>query len=108
MNAESHPNSDLILNALATGKSRDEIKLILLDAGVEERYAVNLIKEVTKLYRSKKLSQGLVLISIGAVCCFVSCVSSLIFFSQGAFAWTLYGFTTVGIAIMFVGFAKVF
>ncbi len=105
---EQLSNSDLILDSLKAGKTKDEIKGELLERGVEERYAGDLIKEVTKLYRSKRLSQGIMLITAGASFCFISCVSSLVFFSQGAFTWTLYGCTTVGIGIAFVGFTKVF
>jgi hypothetical protein len=108
MQFDTGTNSEMVLSALGEGKTRDEIKSTLMAAGVEERFAADLIKEVSKLYRSKRAAKGLTLIAIGALICFLSCVSSLFFFTQGSFAWTLYGLTSVGVLIVFAGLIKVF
>ncbi|MBL7718263.1 MAG: hypothetical protein JNL72_05450 [Flavipsychrobacter sp.] len=101
--------TQLILEQLKNGISKDHIAATLKDQGHEDYFVKELIRETVKLRDAQARSQGLTLIVIGAVLCFFSCVITL-FSSAGSqsFSFVLYGLTTAGILLIFAGFTKVF
>jgi hypothetical protein len=98
-----------IVKLLEEGKKRDEIISVLLAEGHDEPFAHEIVGEAVKIRSAKDRAKALTLILTGGLICVVSCVITLISsFSHSAFPIVLYGMTTVGIVIVFVGFSKVF
>ena len=109
MAGAERPLTDYVLALLEEGKGREEIETLLQQKGHDERFVKELVKEVIKLRQSKRISQGLGYILLGAVVCFGSFLITITgSFSQGAFPWVLYGLTSVGILIAFAGLMRIF
>ena len=54
-------------------------------------------------------SQAMSLVLAGGILCLLSCIVTMTSsFSNSSFPLVLYGLTTVGIAVIFIGFAKIF
>ena len=100
---------EYILSLLDAGQGREQVELKLLDEGYDEKFAKEMVKEIMKLRQSKRMVQGLVLILGGALICLLSCVITMTMsLSATSFAWVLYGLTSVGILLVFIGFMKIF
>lgn len=101
--------TDYILNELKKGLQKDKIHAGLLEKGYEDRFATELLQETAKLHYNTLRAQGLKLILIGAFICFISCLltltSSITHINSQL---VLYGFTSLGIIIIFVGLMKIF
>lgn len=109
MGAEQESLNQYVYSMLDNGQGRESIENDLLAKGHDERFVKDLVKEVQKLRHSKRMSQGLALILVGAVICFASFLITITSsFSQGSFPYVLYGLTSVGIIVVFAGFSKVF
>lgn len=94
---------------LDNGLNDQQIEHELLSAGTEARHIPDMLKEIKQLRNARKTSAGLMYILIGAVICLLSCILTMTSsYSQGNFAIVLYGFTTVGILIVFFGLMKIF
>jgi hypothetical protein len=107
--SEHGPLTEKILHLLDEGQGREQITNDLLDDGYDEEIVHELVKETIKLRHSKRMSQGLTLILIGAVICFSSFLLTITSsFSSGSFPIVLYGLTSAGILVVFAGFTKVF
>ena len=98
-----------VISMLAEGKDRAHIETQLLEKGHDEKFVKELVKEAQKLHYAIRRSQGLTLILVGAVICFVSFLLTITSsFTHSSFPWVLYGLTSVGILVVFAGFMKVF
>ena len=94
---------------LDKGYNNEQIKTELQKRGFEERHLPEMLKEITRLRNARKTSAGLMLILIGGVVCLLSCVLTMTSnYSHSNFAIVLYGFTTIGILIVFGGLMKIF
>ncbi len=101
--------SEYVYSLLEDGHGKEEIEKLLLEKGNDPKFVKELISEVAKLRQSKRMSQGLGLILLGAVICLTSCVITLTqSLSHDTFMWVLYGLTSVGILVVFAGFMRVF
>lgn len=109
MAAETESLSQYVTSLLNDGQGREQIETNLLEKGHEERFVKDLVREAQKLYASKRRSQGLTLILSGAVICFLSFLLTITSsFSAGSFPMVLYGLTSAGIIVVFIGFMKIF
>lgn len=109
MIAEHGILTDYVLSLLDNGQRREDIETDLREKGHEDQFVKTFVAEVIKLRYAKLRTQGLVLILIGAVICFVSFLLTITSsFSHTSFPWVLYGLTSVGIIFVFAGFMKVF
>jgi len=91
------------------GLRDDEIQKILFEQYQDDYHVINLMKEVKSLRNSRKTSTGLILILIGAAMLLTSCVLTLTgSYTQGTFNMVLFGLTTMGICIVFIGLARIF
>jgi len=107
--ATTEKHSDYVFALLEEGRGREEIEALMLQKGHDERFVKELVKETIKLRQSKRISQGLGYILVGALVCFTSFLLTITgTFSQGSFPWVLYGLTSVGILIVFAGFMRIF
>ena len=98
-----------ILIRLSEGHSRQQVESDLIELGHEERFIKELVHEAVKLRNSKKRVLGLSLILAGAIVCLLSCILAItLHMSQGNFSLVLYGFTSIGIILVFAGFTQVF
>lgn len=94
---------------LDNGLNDQQIEAELLTSGTEARHIPGMLKEIKKLRNARKTSTGLIYIMIGAIICLLSCILTMTSsYSHGNFALVLYGFTTVGIIIVFLGLMKIF
>lgn len=102
--------SQQIIQLLKENQKREQIEALLLHDGHEEYFVKEIVRESIKLYSAKQRSQGLMLILAGAAICLFSCIITMVgsSFSDGSFAFVLYGLTTLGIIIVFAGLMKVF
>ncbi len=106
---EHGPLTEKILHMLDEEYGRERITTELLEQGYDEEIVKELVKESIKLRHSKRMSQGLTLILIGAVICFASFLLTITSsFSHSSFPIVLYGMTSAGILVVFAGFTKVF
>ena len=98
-----------VLDLLEQGQNREQIEALLLGKGHDVKFVNELVRETIKFRQTKRMAQGLALIAGGAVICLVSCVLTITLnLSHESFAWVLYGLTSVGIAVIFAGFMRVF
>lgn len=94
---------------LDKGLGTEQIMLELQKRGFEERHIPEMMAQIKKLQNARKTSNGLIYILIGAVVCLLSCVLTMTSsYSNSNFGLMLYGFTTLGILIVFVGLFKIF
>ena len=101
--------SKQILELLSKGQKREQIVSELLAMGHDERFVKEIVTETIKIRNAKIQSQALTLILIGGVLCLLSCIVTMTSqFSNSNFPLVLYGLTTVGIVIVFLGFSKIF
>lgn len=98
-----------VLDMLAHGQGREEIEQALLQQGHDEGFVKNIVKETIKLRQEKLRAQGLTLILSGAVICFLSFLLTITSsFSHSSFPLVLYGLTSAGILVVFLGFMRIF
>lgn len=95
-----------IIEWVNQGLSDEQIKNELITAGTDERYIIDLLTEVKKIRHSKRVANALIYIIVGALFCLASCIITLL--SDSSTPLILYGFTTIGIVIIFIGLYKVF
>jgi len=101
--------SENLTQLIKNGLSDEEIQKTLSSKYEDEYHVINLMKEVKKLRSAQKTSSGLVFVFIGAVLLLLSCVLTLTgTYSQGSFGMVLFGFTTIGVSIVFWGLVKIF
>ena len=109
MATELEPLSNYVLSLLDNGQGREAIETELLEKGHDEKFVKEMVREMIKLRNAKRSAQGLTYILGGAVICFSSFLLTITgSFSGGSFPYVLYGLTSVGIVIAFVGFMKIF
>ncbi len=86
-----------------------QIEAELLATGADERHVATMLAEIKKLRNARKTANGLIYILIGAVTCLLSCILTMTSsYSNSSFSLILYGITTIGIIIVFVGLMKIF
>ncbi|MCB9046149.1 MAG: hypothetical protein H6550_08405 [Chitinophagales bacterium] len=91
---------------LEKGLSNQQIKTELLSIGVDERDIADMLKEISKMRQARNTANGLYFILAGAMLCLISCIITLM--SAQTNAMVLYGFTSIGIVVVFVGLYKIF
>lgn len=91
---------------LDKGLNNQQIKAELLNLGIDERNHVDMLKEINKMRSARNTTKGLYFILAGAVLCLASCIITLMSAQSNAFV--LYGFTSIGIMVAFVGLYKIF
>ena len=91
------------------GKTDAEIRSLLI-MQYQDGPAVNqLMQEVKKLRIAQSTSVGLGFILAGALVLFVSCMLAIMRFHSGSsLSFVLYGLTSIGILIIFIGLMKIF
>ncbi len=98
-----------VLSLLDNGQGRETIENLLLEKGHDERFVKELVTETIKLRQTKRRAQGLTFILVGAVICLLSCILTITSsFSTESFPYVLYGFTSLGIVVVFFGLMRVF
>ncbi|OSZ78730.1 hypothetical protein CAP35_10925 [Chitinophagaceae bacterium IBVUCB1] len=94
---------------LDNGMTDAQIENELLASGTDARHIGYMLIEIKKLRNARKTANGLIFILVGAVTCLLSCVLTMTSsYSNSNFSLVLYGFTTIGIIIVFVGLMKIF
>ena len=98
-----------IFSLLSRGYSSQQVEAELVEQGHDLHFIKELLQEAVTLRNSKKRVMGLSLILAGALVCLLSCVLAItLYMSKGNFALVLYGFTSLGIILVFAGFTQVF
>lgn len=97
---------DLAAQWLQKGLNNKQVEAELLQLGIEERNIPEMLREFTKMRNARNTTIGLYFIMAGALLCLVSCILTLAFAS--ATALILYGLTSVGVIIVFIGLARIF
>lgn len=92
---------------IARGLNKQQIKDELLAIGIEERYIPELLKEIISLMNARRNMQGLTFILSGAGLCLISCVYTIMTDSLDT-GFMLYGLTSIGVVIVFIGLMKIF
>lgn len=109
MRTEEGKVNEYIFAQLQDGRGREYIEQQLIEQGHEVRFVKEIVAENVKLHYTRRRTQGLFFILAGAVVCFLSCVLTLMHaFSQASFSMVLYGLTSAGIILVFIGFMKIF
>ncbi|MCW3122999.1 MAG: hypothetical protein JWQ38_2491 [Flavipsychrobacter sp.] len=98
-----------IIFLLNEGQRREEIEQDLLGQGHDEKFVKTLVQECQALRYSQRRTQGLTLILIGAIICFASFLITITSsFTHTSFPYVLFGLTSAGVIVVFVGFTRVF
>ena len=109
MAAAQESISEHIFAMLNDGYGREHIETSLLEKGHDEKFVKEIVQEARTLWYSKRRTRGLIYILIGAIICLSSCIITFTStYSQGSFPYVLYGLTTLGILIVFMGLMMVF
>lgn len=91
---------------LEKGFSNEQVKAELMNMGIEERNIPEMLREFKKMRNARNTAIGLYFILAGALLCFISCVWTLA--ASSASSFVLYGLTSVGIIVVFIGLARIF
>jgi VIT1/CCC1 family predicted Fe2+/Mn2+ transporter len=97
---------DMAAQWLANGLDNKQVEAELLKMGIDERNVPDMLREFKKMRNARNTTIGLYYILAGALLCLISCVLTLAFSS--ATALILYGLTSLGVIIVFVGLARIF
>ncbi len=97
---------DLATEWLSRGLDNKQVEAELLKIGIEERNIPDMLREFKKMRNARNTTTGLYFILAGAVLCLLSCILTLAFSS--ATAVILYGLTSVGVIVVFIGLARIF
>lgn len=108
MEAPEADVAKIITQTLASGRGRADIESELREKGYDLDTFAHHIEAGLKQYAIRKRTNGQVLIAIGALICFASCVITLALGSIGNSAITLIGITSLGIIVLFAGLTKIF
>lgn len=101
--------SSYIIGLLAKGRKKEQIIEDLLEKGHEEHFARQMVAEAIKTRAAKMHTQALTMILVGALICLGSCIITINSdFSSSGLPFVLYGCTTAGIVVVFIGFTKIF
>lgn len=92
---------------IANGYTNKEIEKELLGLGIAEADVPAMMKEIVRMRNARNTSIGLVYVLIGAVICLVSCVLTIML-PQSNTTLVLYGLTTAGIIVAFIGLMRIF
>lgn len=97
---------ELATQWLANGLDNKQVEAEMLKMGIDERNVPGFLQEYKKMRNAGNTTIGLYFILAGALLCLVSCVLTLAFSSASGFI--LYGLTSIGVIIVFVGLARIF
>lgn len=91
------------------GMSDEDIRFLLTENYKDDFLVTNLMAEVKKLRNSQKTASGLTLVLLGAFVMLLGFVLAFMGATSGTLLYIfLYGFTGVGLIIVFAGLVKVF
>lgn len=91
------------------GMSDEDIRFLLTENYKDDFLVTNLMAEVKKLRNSQKTASGLTLVLLGAFVMLLGFVLAFMGATSGTLLYIfLYGFTEVGLIIVFAGLVKVF
>jgi len=85
---------------------RINVEMSALGFNTEMREAY--LKEYKSILRSKRQSIGFILLVVGAIIGFISCVLTLTNIFPGLFYWILYGLTSIALLLILAGLYLVF
>ena len=106
MNIANDPD---LAGMVRKGMPEAELRQVLEQRYADEYLVDGLMKEAKKLRSARKTSQGLMLLLIGAAFLFFSCVLTLTSsYGEAGSGFFLYGLTSIGLAIGFAGFVRIF
>ena len=95
---------DLAKNLLEAMHTDAEIEQTLRKKGIEEDALQIVLKQITVIRIQKRRSMGLQLIIVGAILLGLSFLLTVCFYhSGGDFTWVMYGGTSLGLILIFVG-----
>lgn len=100
--------SSVIQSLVMESLSVEEAEKKLRNMGYDEISIEDFIKEYKKQKHAKRQNIGFVLVAIGALLGFISCVLTMINPIPALCDFFLYGLTSIAILIFFVGFYLVF
>lgn len=92
---------------LANNYTNKQIEEALSTMGIETAHIPAMLKEIKRLRNAQKTTKGLIYVLIGAVLCLVSCVLTILL-PQSNTTLILYGLTSLGIIIVFIGLMQIF
>lgn len=101
-------NNDLIKSWLVNNTTYNDAVLDLEKNGITEPLLTNYLEEFKKQRRSRRQTNGLVLMGIGAFIGFISCVFTMLDIAPDFRGVLLYGITTLGVSIAFWGMYLLF
>lgn len=101
--------TEYILQLLSEGHSREDIEQRLLAEGYDLYFIRDMLSETIRLRDAKNRSRALVLIIAGGVLCMAGFFITLVLsYSDSGSDIILYGLTSAGIILTFIGFTKIF
>jgi hypothetical protein len=108
MSAVSPPPVYVIQLMMAKGASEEEILAELSSHGITENEARDIISSWKKEKAVQKQKNGLALLVIGSIACFISCVLTIADVFPALNNFFLYGLTSMGVVVVFGGLVLVF
>jgi hypothetical protein len=99
-----------VMRLLDMGESRAQIEQYLLDQGHDLTFIKELIEATATLRNARRRTLGLSLILAGGIVCFLSFLLTItgVFSGTDGHGFALFGLTSIGVIIAFVGFTYVF
>ena len=88
---------------LAENYDPDKIRKKLTSLGYEESAIDSIVKEHMKGWYAKRQTTGFIMLAVGAVLGFISCVLTLTNPVPALYYWILYGLTSIAVIILMAG-----
>lgn len=108
MSTISTPPVDIIQMMIQKGATEQEIISELVSHGVTEEEAKDILTSWKKKKIATKQKNGLTLLVIGSIACFISCVLTIADVFPTLNNFFLYGLTSMGVVVVFGGLVLVF
>lgn len=99
-----------VMRLLDLGEPRAQIEQYLLDHGHDLTFIKELVDATVALRNARRRTLGLSLILAGGVVCFVSFLLTItgVFAGTDGHGFALFGLTSIGVIVVFIGFTYVF
>lgn len=88
---------------LAENYDPDKIRKKLASLGYEDSAIESIVKEHMKAWYAKRQTTGFIMLAIGAVLGFISCVLTLTNPVPALYYWILYGLTSIAVILLMAG-----
>lgn len=108
MNSLHQHTPESVQLLIKKGMTEEQVMQEILNAGMDEPLAREMLTAIKKEKNDLQQRRGFILLGIGSLLCFFSCVFTMLHLIPSLTGFLLYGLTSIGVIIIFAGLVMVF